>query len=282
MYLSDYTTPDAVIRQLDKADASVSPIAAQAEYTDFFNLIVPYCRQASSYITNYTGDAYVPYKEPRSYYMRDLALDRRMSRGRLFLDAPLLVVSSITWNNTLLSATQWRVPNDLPYRAIVFDSGLGWSGDFNADIEIVGTWGVHNQLSTMYTVVEVITGSLTISGTSIVVANASAYELLSYLRISGELLHVTAKNTFTNTLTVTRGVNGTTAAAYTTTYTIERYNVLPDIALAATRLASFMYQRRSDATGRTQYGDGSTVLADLPMMVKETLDKYVSIGGSAA
>lgn len=286
-YLSAYTTPDAVIRQLDKANPNTSPSPEQSEYDDFYTLVSEYCYQASAYVSYETARVFVPYKETKDFYLIDIATSKRMSRNKMYLGDDLIVVSSVTFADTVLSATDYRLMLDngegFPYNAIRFNNSAGnvsWNGSEDSKISINATWGYHHSVSQMYTVVEAIGGSLTDSVTSITVADASRYEILQYIRIDSELLQVTARNTFTDVLTVTRGVNGTTAAAHSA-YSIEKFNVTPQAAELTTRLVSWMYQHRNDVASRVQYADGSTSFEDLPPLFHRMMRTLTRFDGSA-
>ena len=114
-------------------------------------------------------------------------------------------------------------------------------------------------------------GTLSSSATTITVADASRYEILQFLKIEDELLQVTARNTTTDVITVLRGVNGTTATAHTD-YTIMSVNVIPDVALAATRLVAWAYQKRNDLGDRVQLMDGSSAVTEMPSFVRTIRD----------
>jgi len=285
-YYSDITTPEAVIRQLQKADPSATPSAAAAEYADFFTLltkdIIP---MISAYIMRYCGRSFTPFVATETYYLQDIRLrDPHLWRGnskRLMLDGDLLVPSSVTWDGTLLANTEWREgdPRRTPYYYLDFNPmnstiSLFPTDDFNAAVEVAGTWGYHNSYSQCYTAVEPITLAST-TATAITVVASSAYELLQYVRCEDELMQIVAKPTPTS-LTVRRGVNGTSAATHSAA-TLSIYNPAPDVRQAATRLAAWAYQHRNDLGDRINFADGSSVVTEMPAFVREVLDRLKRI-----
>lgn len=280
-YISDYTTPDAVIRQLEKSDPSDTPSPAQAEFDEFYAIITSYIPMVSQFISDETFRVFVPYKETKSYYFNELEWDRNYTSYRglptLYLDEDLLVTSSITWDSTLLSASTFREATDhmLPFWAIRFDPQnlQSWGADFDSSIDVEATWGFHHNLSQAYTE-SGDTATITDSATSITVASGAKarYEILQYIRIESELMQITDIPD-TTTLTVLRGVNGHTAAEHTSQL-IEIYSVIDSIAEAATRLTAWAYNHRNDLGDRIQFPDGSSVITQVPTFVRETLRNY--------
>ena len=277
---SDYTTVDAVVRQLSKAEPT-TPAAVIAEYTDFVTLIkTDIIPQISAYIMRYCDRVFVPYYDTKSFYMTDLLRNTYRGYGRfkpleLLLDEDLMLTSSITWNGTLLSASAYREldPRNPPYYAIVFDpDNLDTSidtSDFSNSVDIVGRWGYNTVWTQAFTAIESIT--VNASATSITVADKTIYEVLQYVKVEDELMQVTALGSGA-TITVKRGVNGSTAAAHTSA-SLSKYNINPELKQAATRLASWAYNHRNDIGDRINFSDGSSVITQMPAFVRETLDR---------
>lgn len=112
--------------------------------------------------------------------------------------------------------------------------------------------------------------------TSIVVADSSLIETLDYIRIEDEFMQVTDNDTATNTLTVTRGVNGSTAVAHDGTLTalnIDRWLVEYAVKDACTRLAAFLYRSRQSTGSAIVFQDG-TVASQYPALVWTSLWQY--------
>ena len=276
-YLSTLTTYEKVIRQLAKVDPNEVASPAQSEFNDFYALLADIIPQASRTIQLATNRAFVPYRDTREYYFRDLRTERQTTRYKLSLGEDALTVSSVVYNDVTLDPTQWRLhpANVYPSTQLAIDpaNGAGFdSSDFNAGIEVTGVWGYHEQISQAWTNVETIAGSITSSATSLTVANAARYETLQYIRIEDEYLQISAINTSTNVLTVQRGVNGTTAAAHSA-FAIDKFNVMPDISYCATRLAAWSYQSRS-MLQTLQYADSSSAIPQLPEDIRNIIGMY--------
>lgn len=278
-YPSALTTVEAVGRQLKKADPAAALTPQQAQYDDFYDYMSDVVPQVSDYITGECDRSFVPYKEDKTLYFNDLARDEQYDSLRRFLWLPdeLLVVSSVTWNGTALAATDYRLVTSDGAAAwgITFNPSpsvsLGWSSEFNEGIVISGIWGCHDNISAMWSTVDSTVTLANSTVTTITVTGSASYEIWQYLRCESEYMQVTDKPSST-TLTVIRGVNGTTAAAHAA-QPLQVYMPVKDIRLAATRLAAFMYEKRTDVGGTVQIGDASFRLDEMPPAVKEAINR---------
>lgn len=107
-----------------------------------------------------------------------------------------------------------------------------------------------------------VTTALTNSATSLVVADASIFEAKHVIKVGEELLYVSAVAVATNTLTVTRGYAGTTAAAAVVGAKVE-YQFVEGVEGADARKARFKSRvRKSNLT--------------------QIFDESISISGTAA
>lgn len=278
-YRADLTTPEAVARQLNTVnpDGSVPAAitdAATGQYTNFYAYVTDLCHQASDYIMAYCDRSFVPYVATLELPYRDI----RVRGGRVPLSEDLMVLSSFSWGDSAFSASDYRLypANVLPAQTIVVNTSSTTFGAvsvaWDTAYAITGTWGYHDNLVQAYTTIQAAFTS-TSNETTITVTDASQFETLQYLRAESELMQVTAINTTDDELTVVRGVNGTTAAAHTAV-PLQRFNVIPAIALCATRLVAYLYQKRTDVGGTVAFQDGTIVLDALPLIVRQTLNTY--------
>jgi hypothetical protein len=277
-YPSSLTTAEAVYRQLQKAAPATLGTPADAQFVDFFDYIGDIIPAVSDYIHGECNRSFTPYKDDKTLYFEDLARNRSyFSRSRsLNLPDDLLVVNSITWDGTALSAGDYRfgLTEGASASSLLFNSqpsvSLAWGSEFNDGIVISGIWGLLDTLSQWSTV----DASVTIASSStvtITVTASSAYEIFQYVRIESEYMQVIDKPSST-TLTVLRGVNGTTAATHAA-QPLQTFMPVHDIRMAATRLAAFMYQKRTDLGGVVQIGDASFRLDEMPPAVKEAITR---------
>lgn len=279
IYPSYYTNPALVSLQLEKADPGVVPIEAVSEYQDYYANVRLFCQQASEYITHQTGRVFVPYRHTYRARLDAARLRMAVAYQELALPDDLLLETEVRYNDTLLEATEYELVSALlydvpPYYALRLRQMTGYG-----ELAISGWWGYGRGLGQAFEVIEAITGTLSDSATSVLVADGARYQVYQTLKVEDELMLIT--DIFGDELIVLRGQRGTEAAAHTD-YTIRRAVVEPAIVLAATRLAANLYQRRNDAAGRIQFADGSMIINELPPMVKETLSFYRRLGAMSA
>lgn len=272
-YQSDLTTVEAVSRQLVKANPGTVGTPDQAQYDDLYDYLADIIPEVSDYIETTCGVSFVPYKEDKIMYFHDIRLFELWDAKTRLLKLPdeVLSVNTVTWNETLLAATDFRTHPTDEYAGwgLLFNpsTSLPWNTEFNAGVELSATWGWHLNASQMYSTVETIT--INDTTTSITVADSTRYEVRGYLRCENELMQITDKPN-TTVLTVLRGVNGHTAAAHSAR-ALQIYNVVRGVQHVATRMSAYLYQKRLDVGGTVQIGESAFLLDALPVTVKEMM-----------
>lgn len=231
-----------------------------AEQTTDDAMLYGFCRQVTNEIQNSANRRFIPWIETQYYDMPGSAW------GDLLLDDDLLSLTSIVNGNTLaLSATQFKLyPLNRPAKRKVrleVNSGVSWlpssGGYILGAIDVTGVWGFHRDYSTAWE----------LSGATLAAAiNASVTSFTcqtgvihsgDLLEVDTEWLYVTAVAVSTSdTVTVIRGANGSTAASHLITAPIYRY--APDSAVAelATQCAAGYYQLRKNPNMETTTIDG--------------------------
>jgi hypothetical protein len=275
----DLTTPERVARQLNTVnpDGTV-PVAiankASGQYANFFAYATDACRDASAYIQGETNRAFVPYRADLALSWDDIKYTIR--KGRLSLNEDLLIPSEVAFGDLVIADTDYRVfpSTSLPIEALYLSNTAmtGASYDFGAEYTISGIWGYVSNLAQAWSVMQ---ASLTIANDtvteiSVTVGTGTRYETLMYLKIDNEYMQITS--IAVDTLTVLRGVNGTTAAAHTSV-PLYRFNVEYDVMKAATELACYFYNRRNNV-GQIQFPDGSVLLDTFPAIVGRVVKAY--------
>lgn len=250
-YQSWITTPEAIGRQLAKSDPGLTLTPAAEQWAEYLLYITDAIKELSVYLTSQTSRAYVPYRDTKLYYFRDIQENRRISRtGEMDLRADAQSITSVTWYETALTTDQYRLVypefegNGDVAAFIKFDpANIPAAGSgFNDAISIAGVWGWHASTGQAFETIETITlADGTTTSITIASGGLSRYETRQYLRCENEFLQITA---VANTaLTVLRGVNGSTAAAHSSK-ALEVYRQSHEIDLIATNLGAFMYTNR--------------------------------------
>ncbi len=128
------------------------------------------------------------------------------------------------------------------------------TGDPTRAIAISGIWGTHDAWSEAWrdTTDTVQDAALTDASGTITVSDADGsdsagesprFQVGQLIRIEAEYLHITAVDTATNTITVIRGVRGTTAASHDQGTAIEVYVPPLDVQALTLRWATWLYQQ---------------------------------------
>jgi hypothetical protein len=239
-------------------------------------------------IDAYAGRRFYPVRQTVTYSYDDPAL--------LLLHDDLLALNSLTnGDGSALSASVYHLH---PAKTAVKSSVLldrtqavfTHDGDPVDAITVDGTWGFHPDWANAWVSSgdSVQDNPLSSGATALTVSDADAPESTGYgqrfavgqlIRIESEYLHVLAVNASANTLTVARGVNGTTAASHAQGTAIERYCPPEDIRQACLRVATWLYKQQ-DAGFAVAAGSlrGQMIVpAALPEDVQQVLAPYTRV-----
>jgi len=156
-----------------------------------------------------------------------------------------------TFELTLAAATDYyveRAGNDdvdgLPKTMLRLDTTNGQRAGFAGRkrlIEIAGRWGYTEETEAVGTAGE----ALDAAEAGLDVADGTLFAIGQTINIDDEDMYVSAIST--NTLTIVRGVNGTTDVAHLTAAPIVRYVYTPAVRMAAIMWAGRMWKRRETA-----------------------------------
>lgn len=253
-----YGTLDGVKSELKSSDAGNNAITTAQEARLFYYLLY-----VSKRIDQLAGYEFVPRIETRDFLV---TLDRVNSElNTFYMGKPLLALSAVTVGTTALTLTTNVVtyPSNAQYPYMHLRL-KGWTRrwyDYCTEdydplfVSIAGIWGYRSRYATEGWVKydDVTTSDITASQTTVVVADADGSDPFGatprfspgqLLRIGTEYCEVTAVNTGTNTLTLRRGVNGSTAAAHTVGDDIDVWQVEEDIRRVVERQATMLFARR--------------------------------------
>lgn len=241
-------------------------------------------RQVSARIDNKFWSFAAPFFAP-TIATRNIEVDptRIISWNRtLRLPFPMLSASSVVVNNTtLVVGTNVRLFPPLsmtPYFMLqLINSSFSWyavaadcsgcGGLQQQFVTLAGTWGWNRDPANMWLAVDAITNveGITASATSFTVVDvdaANAYGITprisagNLLQIDTEWLLVTATSDTTNTVTVLRGVNGSTAAAHLVSAVVSVYQVDDAIKRATLRQVDLQLARQGAYDARDVTGAG--------------------------
>lgn len=177
----------------------------------------------------------------------------------LILSADLLELTSISNGDgnsiDLVDVTLFPGHADVPAGVIRLINGVGFVYDespYHA-VSITGIWGFHDRWTEAWraSADTLADNPLSDNATSLSVTDADGvddyqlsprFQVGQLLRIESEYLRVTAVDSDTNTLTVLRGVNGTTAASHTQGTAIEIYHPIPAVRDVCIQYAEWLFK----------------------------------------
>jgi hypothetical protein len=252
------------------------------------DLLLAVLGAASRLIEGYAGRRFYPERYTRAYTYRD--------PRTLLLEGDLLDLHTLTnGDGSTLDPEAYHLqpPGESVKSAVVLDltqTVFVHTGDPVDAITVDATWGFHPNWAAAWTDSgdSVQDDPLSSSATTLTVSDADGLDATGLrarfgvgqlLRIEDEILHVLVINTTTNTLTVTRGANGSTAAAHDQDTAIAVYQPPDDVRQVCLRVASWLYKQKD--AGFVYAAGGLrgqlTVPPALPDDVQQILQPYVRV-----
>jgi hypothetical protein len=238
---ADYTTVDAVRRLSLSTDNSLRDEA-------LLSIIQATARE----IDGIAGEQFYPRVETRYYDTPATPL--------LNLDAGLLEVTTLTnGDSTAFAASGYKLYplNSYPKHGVraLASSSVQWtadsSGDYEGAVSLDGVWGYHEDYDNAWE--SVTTLSTAISTTTSTTCTVPANKIVSgdLLKVGSEFVYVSGLlEGATDTLTIERGVNGSTAAAHLVSSTLYRWTY-PVIEKLCRDAAVAYWRLRANPVGET-------------------------------
>lgn len=238
-------------------------------------LITDAIHEASGWLQKRCDRVFVPYQFSKSYD----ALGAHISGQHLDFGVDVLEINTLTnGDGSAITASQYVLRDSgvypkhrlelLPSAGVTF----AWSSDWQDAITLNGTLGCHDNYPQAFKTMATATGALSTSDTLLAVSSTNPFETLQYVRHANgnELSQITAIGN--GTLTLERGVLGTTAVAQSAATAVKVYQENPDVQLAVTRAVSWLYENRDSVSLRVEFLDGATSLEGrLPPMILDVV-----------
>lgn len=281
-YRMAFCTLSDVVLQLNYDAASALSLSAgqqaivDVESTNVKTRLKQLILDASDEIMNKWHRWFVPTIEAVTLYSDEYIFNKSISRYgtgfRILLDyldyADLLSITSLSIDGSVVSSSYYRAYPSFsrPARGLSLDrlsvqAPLGNS--FASAMTITGQWGYHENPSSMWSSIGTLQAGINSSVTSFVatadtVANFAIYQ---YLRIDSEFLFVTDVNSSTPyTITVQRGVNGSTAASHLIAASVDAYQIMPQVAEATRRHVIRLLRKSPEFADVALVGEGNVTL----------------------
>lgn len=211
----------------------------------------------------------------------------------LQLPVPLLELSSMTLDGTALTPTTdvtlWP-PSTAPVKRLrLADTCETWytvvcADGVPAEAAITGYWGMHPEYAAAWQAVDTLAVGINATVTSFTVTDADGvgaegetprFSPGNLIKVGTEFMRVLSVDTATNTLTVRRGENGTTAAAHLITAPVLVWYWTHDVRFEVARQAALLYARRGAFESVSVLNDGVyTYPPDLLYALQDVLSIY--------
>ncbi len=230
-------------------------------------------------------------------YSEDIPLNVDTHSARmntLLLPNYLLSLTSVVVNTTDVTAyTRLYPPNQLPVYRLQLDNTVKWTYYPDVDypitfVTVTGVWGYNRDYTHAWQAVDAITtvGGINASVTTFTVADADGVDsygltprlsIGNYIKVDNEFMLVTGVNTTTNTLTVKRGVLGTTPATHDAGATVSTYTIEPIVSQTVARQVGKIYANRGGYTGQTTDVGTFSYPPDLLAELKNVISLYLGM-----
>lgn len=240
-------------------------------------------RTATRYIESQTGRSFVPWIETLTL---DVPMDTRDPR-LLQLDNDLLEVITLTnGDGTVIPSTEYKFRNGdkpanrSPYGAIrlIDNSTYYWSSDGSGDthdvITLVGVFGYHDRYASAWLTATTAAEAMDASETGYDVTSGTPFAIGNLIRFDNEFGYVSA--IATNTLTTTRGENGSTATTHDTAIAVKIWQVMEDAKTACIEIANNAYHRRfGKSNGSTERVTAAGIIL-MPLDIPKTAQDFIN------
>lgn len=216
---------------------------------------------------------FAPYIETRKFALDGTAVNSRMGTFH-FSDWLLALNGTVSINGTSIAALELYPDADMPpvHQLRLTGDCADWYSQVCAcgtplQVSVPGVWGFHSDYGEAWLAVDALAAAITdAAATTLTVADVDGADVFgitprfsegSLIRVDSEYMEVTAVAPSTNTLTVRRGVNGSTAATHLIGAAVSTWQVEAPVQRAVARQAGLMYARFGAYTTveTTEYGE---------------------------
>jgi hypothetical protein len=229
-----------------------------------------------------------PYLEQREFEIRYDNVDSGRNVFILPSGETLLSIDTISLGATTLSAVEAYPSLRVPIKMIRRTDGCSWYDNGTDDpltIIVYGVWGYHRAYARAWRVVDALAAAIiSTSATTFTVADVDGADEYGFaprisagnlIKIDSEIMEVIATTVATNTVTVRRGANGTTAATHLIAAPVSTWQTEDTIRRVTARQAGMLYARRGAYEQQTITDVGViTYPADLLAELRGVLQGY--------
>lgn len=255
----------------------------KAENAPDDTLILDFIREASSFVDSAAGRFFYPLIKTRTLDAgKDIANDGRT----LMLDWDCLALTTVTNGDTVavLPASYVTEPrNDSPIWGVTLKGSSGLYWNYNTDpenaISVAAIWGYHADYANAWPDVgATLAAAITTASATSFTCTTDKLKPGMLLKIDSEYLYVSSVVTGTSdTITVVRGVNGSTAATHLISASIYPWTLDQGLVGVVWRATAALYRLRDNPIGDSVTIDGQTFQTprDVQAFIKQQI---ISLG----
>lgn len=227
-------------------------------------LLLAQIRTASQEMDELSRRWYFPLIDTREY---DTPTD---VLGDLKFDSDLLEITTLTnGDGATIASTKYKLyPLNYSPKFIVRplpSQGTPWqlstSGDRYGAISIAGVWGYHRDYSNAWSSLTTLAAAITTTAATSTTVPTGFAEAGQLIKIDSEYLYVSyvSIGQTNDTLTLVRGVNGSTAATHLSAATVSVWKISDELANLCKMAAAAYYKLRANPLGDTVVINNVTV-----------------------
>lgn len=214
-----------------------------------------------------------PWAETRQFILNADSVSTYLQTFNLPVSSPLLSYSAVSVGGTALSNTALYPPSETPARGLrITDLNSTWYTNQSTTtsvtfVSITGVWGYHADYSNAWPEYDTLAAAIsTTTATSMTVNDVDGSDPFGFtprfsegqlLLIDSEYIEVTKANAASNTLTIRRGANGSTAATHSNGASIKVWQVDDPVRRVVARQSGLLYARRGAYQVETIDGVGT-------------------------
>jgi hypothetical protein len=254
-----------------------------------------YLRTTSRRVDHFVGSTFEPDRETKYLGIYDGRINSSLRTFALddwafVLNSVSIYGTSVTVGSGVIGWPSGMIP--FAHLQLVSTSDNWYSTYANSTgdpiVEVNADWGYHTRYTDAWQIEDSVqdAGGINATVTTVTVTDADGtnwrgatprFSAGQMIRINEEWLRVVNANTTANTLTVQRGINGSTAAAHALSDDIYVWYPVDDVRQGVARQAALMYKRRGAFESTNQFGVGTGFVADLTADLLGILQEYRNI-----
>lgn len=279
---------------VDQIYAEQPPVLETSVTTTQVQDMLEYGQAVAAKFDRVRGFEFAPRVATKYHNVVEAIFSGRVIGYLFYLDEPLLAVTTVTLGDgtVLVENTDYRLHprGETPAYALrMINTSKSWAArdDSTSDISILGKWGWHNDYTRAWVDSDDHVQDVSVTATQLTIITTDAdgrgtdgliprFSPGNMIRIDSEYMSVMSISS--QTLTVVRGIRGSTSATHTNGTQIDVFKPDSSIVRAAKRQTVYDLSRAGKFTRVTFEGVGIETTPDVIPEVQQILDNIPFVG----